>query len=72
MSDVYLRRTTKSGKSVITHHFVWDLPRFLENQQREQRDLASNGKSSVTITVATRDEYREFAWPKNIAKEGRK
>lgn len=65
MSDVYLRRTAKSGKAVITHHFVWDLPRFLEGQQREQRDLDASGKDSVVITVATRDEYRDYTWPKS-------
>ena len=68
-AEVYLRRAAKSGKSVITHHFVWDLPRFLESQQREQRELASKGKDSVTITVATRDEYREFTWPSKSTKE---
>jgi hypothetical protein len=69
MSDVYLRRTAQSGKAVITHHFVWDLPRFLESQQREQRELASKGKDSVTITVATREEYRDYTWPKKSTKE---
>jgi hypothetical protein len=71
MSDVYLRRTADNGKCIITHHFVWDLSRFLESQQRDQRDLASQGKDSVVITVATREEYREYTWPK-ITKERKK
>jgi hypothetical protein len=68
-TSAYLRRTDKNGKSVVTHHYVWDLGRFLESQQREQRELAAKGKDSVTITVATEQEYREFTWPKNSTKE---
>ena len=63
MSDCFLRRTGKTGRVVITHHFVWDLHRFLASQQKDQRDLAEKGKDADTITIATRDEYRAFAWP---------
>lgn len=64
MSDAYLRRTDKNKRSVITHHFVWDLDLFVASQQKDQRDLAAKGKDSDTITIATREEYRAFAWPK--------
>lgn len=69
MSVAYIKRTASDGRSFITHHLVWDLELFLASQQKQQRDLAKDGKESVTIAVATEAEYRKFAWPKKTTKE---
>jgi hypothetical protein len=65
MSELYLRRTDSDGRVVITHHMVWDAPRFLENQQRYQREAQVKSEEPVRIELATQDEYRAFAWPKS-------
>ena len=65
MSELYLKRTDSDGHVVITHHMVWDGPRFLENQQRYQREAQVKSEEPVRIELATQDEYRAFAWPKS-------
>jgi hypothetical protein len=62
-ADLYLRRTAGDGRSVITHHWVWDSARLVQSQQDEQRKLGEQGKGHQTITIATQDEFRAFAWP---------
>jgi hypothetical protein len=57
--DLYLKRTTRNGKKVITHHRVWDADHFLNSQQEQARkDSAKNPAEAYLITVATEAEYK--------------
>lgn len=57
--DIYFRRTTPSGKTVVEHARVWDGERYIASQQKHAREQAErDGVPADKITSASREEYQ--------------
>jgi hypothetical protein len=57
--DIYLRVTTKKGKSTVTHHRVWDADRFVESQRQLHSDPKKKEDDRCTVEVATKADYQK-------------
>ena len=55
--DVFVRRTDKAGKSVVTQHLAWDPAEFLASQVK-QYDTDAKPEERQTISLATAADYR--------------
>ena len=57
--DVFVRRTDKAGKSVVTQHLAWDPAEFLVSQVK-QYDRDAKPDERQTVAMATATEYHAY------------
>lgn len=57
--DLFLKRTYRSGRTVVTHHRVWDTELFMNCRQEEaSKDSAKNPADAYLVSMATEAEYK--------------
>jgi hypothetical protein len=59
--DVYVRLTDPNGKqkTIINHHRIWDLDRFVAAQKSQYEGSRVKEEDRRLITLATVEEYLE-------------
>ena len=60
-SDLYIKLTDPTGASrdLISHHRVWDGPRFMA-ATRERFEVKATGGDVRKVSQATEADYRKF------------
>lgn len=60
-SDLYIKLTDPTGASreLISHHRVWDGPRFMA-AQRKRFEVEAEGGDVRKVSQATESDYRKF------------
>ncbi len=72
VTDLYLRHIPVSidtvkpdySKAYISHQWTYDAVSLLSARQREQANLADDGKDYHIIEPATAIDYRQYRWGK--------
>lgn len=58
--DVYIKLTGVDGKSIVNHHRVWDIDRFMRSQVEQYSGPKVKPKDVHCVSLVTETEYKQF------------